>query len=187
MTFTLDMKTAKEEFNSDFKPYAPDGVHEATLKNVTKKVAGTGTIFFEFNFEDSDDYQYPKVSRAFFRDEKQKFRAYHYAQIMIALGAAEAAAEKAVNTCENKANREAISDAYVQMFDRLAQKHPKIKIEVSPEVAANGKTYARGEFADPAIHFGNNKNQAPAKAADVLPDEVEVEGADINLDDSIPF
>lgn len=183
MAFTLNMNEAKEEFGSKFKPYAGDGLYEVKLKDVTKKVANTGTIFFEFNFEESDEAQYPKISRALFRDEKQKFRAFHYAQIMMVLGATEETATKAVNACENKANREAVADAYVQMFNRLAQKHPKVKIEVSTEVN-NGKEYARGEFADPSVHFSNNSKPA-TKSVDVLPDEVEVD-TDIDLDE-VPF
>lgn len=172
MTFSLNLNEAKEEFKGNYLPYAQDGIYEATLKDVTKKVASTGTIFFEFNFENGDGVQYPKVSRALFKDEIRKFRAYHYAMIMVVLGVSESAAEKAVSVCENKANREAIADAYVQTFNRLAQKHPKVKLEVTTEVN-NGKEYARSEFADHRVHFGSSRQVVP-KTADVLPDEDEV-------------
>lgn len=183
----IDWDTVESENKSGFKPYADAGVYDAKLAKVEQKTAGTGTIFFEFFFEEDDDVQYPKVSRALFKDEKMSFRQHHYKEIMRVLGASEDNARKAVEVCEGKANREAIADAYTQTFDKLAQKHPKVKIEVTYE--ANGdKTYARGEFADPSIHFSNNKKTTVAKKSeDVLPDDGEIsEDGDIDLD-SIPF
>jgi len=178
----IDWDQIEEENKGGFKPYAPNGVHEAELDSVTQKTAGTGTIFFEFNFEEDDDYQYPKISRALFKDEKKSFRIHHYKEIMRVLGASEDNARKAVEVCEGKANREAIADAYTETFNRLAQKHPKIKLEVTSE--ANGdKTYARGEFADPSVHF-SNKN-ASSKPVETVPTDEDVD-SDLDLD-SIPF
>lgn len=178
----IDWDKIEEENKSDFKPYAEDGTHEVELESVTQKTAGTGTIFFEFNFKE-DDVQYPKVSRALFKDEKKSFRIHHYKEIMCVLGASETNARKAVEVCEGKANREAIADAYTQTFDKLAQKHPKVKLEVSTETGSNGKDYARGEFADSRVHFANKKQAS--KPAEVLPTDGEVSG-DIDLSD-IPF
>ena len=174
----FDWDSMDSEFSSDFKPYVDNGTYEVKLASVTSKTASTGTIFFEFNFEEDKDFQYPKISRAFFKDEKIKFRAHHYKEIMKVLGASEDNARKAVEVCEGKANREAIADAYVETFNRLAQKHPKIKLEVSTETN-NGKDYARGEFADPSVHFSNKK--AEKKAEELLPSDDEI------TDDMIPF
>ena len=176
MTNKIDWDALDTEFSSDFKPYAADGTYEVKLDSVTKKTANTGTIFFEFNFEEDNECQYPKISRAFFKDEKVKFRIHHYKEIMKVLGATEDNARKAVEVCEGKANREAIADAYAQAFDRLAQKHPKVKLEVSSE-ENNGKTYARGEFADPSVHFSNKKVEK--KAEDILPTEDEITDGDL--------
>ena len=159
----FDWNNMEDEFKGDFKPYAPDGSYEVVLDKVEKKEASTGTVFFEFFFKDTDEYQYPKVSRAFFRDEKKKFRAFHYRNIMMVLGASKENAQKAVEACEGKGSKENITEAYTQTFNRLAQKHPKIKLEVTTDDAANGKQYARGEFADPTVHFSNKK-----KTTDVL-------------------
>lgn len=178
----IDWETVESENKGDFKPYAAAGNYEVKLDSVTQRTAGNGTIFFEFNFEEDDDVQYPKVSRALFRDEKLNFRCHHYKEIMRVLGASEENARKAVEVCEGKANREAIADSYTQTFNRLAQKHPKVKIEVSMEPGSNGKNYARGEFADPAIHFSNNKK---AENKDVLPSDDEV-SEDLSLEE-IPF
>lgn len=170
------------EFSSDFKPYAEDGKYTVTLESVTQKTAGTGTIFFEFNFKEDENCQYPKVSRAFFKDEKRKFRAHHYKEIMKVLGASEDNARKAVEACEGKANREAIADTYTQTFNRLAQKHPTLEIDVTTE-ENTGKSYARGEFHDPSIHFSNKKQES--KPAEVVPTDSEVSD-DLDID-SIPF
>lgn len=178
----IDWDKIEEENKSNFKGYAPAGDYEVKLESVTQKTAGTGTIFFEFNFEEDDEYQYPKVSRALFKDEKKSFRIHHYKEIMRVLGASEDNARKAVEVCESKANREAIADAYTETFNRLAQKHPKVKLEVTLDDRGD-KTYARGEFADPAVHFSNKKTEK--KSDDILPDESEV-ADDISID-SIPF
>lgn len=173
---SIDWDKIESENKSGFKPYAEDGKYEVKLASVTQRTAGTGTIFFEFNFEEDNDVQYPKVSRALFKDEKRGFRIHHYKEIMKVLGASEENARKAVETCEGKANREAIADAYTQMFDKLAQKHPKVQLEVSTEFN-NGKNYARGEFANPAVHFGNKK--AAAKPVEVEPTEDDIDNLDI--------
>ena len=172
----IDWNKIEEENKSDFKPYADDGTYEAELDNVTQKTAGTGTIFFEFNFKE-DDVQYPKVSRSLFKDEKMSFRIHHYKEIMKVLGASEDKARKAVEVCEGKPNREAIADAYTETFNRLAQKHPKVKIEVSRDLGSNGKSYARSEFADPSIHFSNNNKTS--KPAEVLPTEDDIDALEI--------
>ena len=172
----IDWNKIEEENKSDFKPYADDGPYEVELDNVTQKTAGTGTIFFEFNFKE-DDVQYPKVSRSLFKDEKMSFRIHHYKEIMKVLGASEDKARKAVEVCEGKPNREAIADAYTETFNRLAQKHPKVKIEVSRDLGSNGKSYARSEFADPSIHFSNNNKTS--KPAEVLPTEDDIDALEI--------
>lgn len=179
---SIDWDTLDNEYSNNFKAYAEDGDHEAKLESVTQKVAGTGTIFFEFNFEEGEDVKYPKVSRAFFKDEKKNFRMHHYKEIMKVLGASEDNARKAVEVCEGKANREAIADAYTQTFNKLAQKHPTIKLEVSTETN-QGKSYARGEFKDPAVHFSNNKKES--KPVEVVPTDIPED--DDDLLDSIPF
>lgn len=181
MSESFNWDELDSQFANQFKAYAENGTYDVKLESVTQKVAGTGTIFFEFNFEETEDTKFPKISRAFFKDEKKNFRMHHYKEIMKVLGASEDNARKAVEVCEGKANRDAIADAYTQTFNKLAQKHPTIKLEVSTEVN-QGKEYARGEFKDPAVHFGNKKESKPAE---VVPTDIPEEGED--LLDSIPF
>lgn len=171
------------EYGAKFKPYAKEGVHEVKLDKVEEKTTNSGKHVFEFLFEESEAEQYPKVSRFLFSDEKKKFRGHHYKEILKVLGVAEDAARKAIEMCESKANADAVADAYKQVFNKAAQKHPKIKIEVSTEIGNDGKEYSRGEFADPSVHFSNNKKQD--KSVDTVPGVEEV-GEEVNLDD-IPF
>lgn len=181
----FDWDSIEDEFKGDFKPYAEDGSYEVKLDKVEKKTTGNGKIVFEFYFQEDDDKQYPKASRFFFSDEKKKFRMYHYRNIMMVLGMSKDNAQKAVETCEGKNNDEAITDAYLQTFNRGAQKHPKIKIEVSTEEGSNGKSYARAEFADPSIHFSNNKKSTSSSSDSVL-EESDDASDEIDID-SIPF
>lgn len=173
----FDWNNLENEFKGEYKQYAEDGTYDVVLDSVTEKTTNSGTIIFEFNFQEDDTYKYPKASRVFFKDEKKNFRCFHYRNIMMVLGAPKEKAQKAVETCEGKANREAIADAYAQMFDKLAQKHPTVKLEVSRE-ENGGKTYARGEFADQSIHFSDKKKPA-VKQAEVLPTEDDVDDLDV--------
>lgn len=181
----FDWDSIEDEFKGDFKPYAADGTYEVKLDKVEKKTTGNGKIVFEFFFQEDDEQQYPKASRFFFSDEKKKFRMFHYRNILMVLGMSKENAQKAIESCEGKNNDEAITDAYAQTFNRGAQKHPKIKIEVSTEEGSNGKSYARAEFADPSIHFSNNKKPASSPSIDVTE---ESDDASDSIDISeIPF
>ena len=172
----MDWNKLEEEYKSDFKPYVEDGKYTVVLDSVTQKTTSGGSIVFEFNFQEDENCQYPKISRFLFKDEKKNFRMLHYRNIMMVLGAKKEAAQKAVETCESKANREAIADTYTQTFNRLAQKHPKVELVVTTETN-NGKDYAHGEFADKTVRFSNSSN-IKQKPADELPsdDEIPLDG-----------
>lgn len=174
----MDWNAMEDEFKSDFKEYAPDGKYEVTLDKVEKKVTPNDKVVFEFFFKDGEEYQYPKASRFFFADEKKKFRCFHYRNIMMVLGASKENAQKAVESCEGKSGRDNITEAYLTAFSRLAQKHPKIKLEVTTEEGGNGKSYARGEFADPTIHFSDNKKK-PTNPVEMAEDSSDLSIADI--------
>lgn len=175
----MDWNSIDNEYKNDFKPYAEDGKYTVTLDSVTLKTTDSGYMIFDFNFAEDENYKYPKASRFFFKDEKKNFRAFHYRNIMMVLGASKENAQKAVEACESGKNREAVADKYVQAFNRLAQKHPKVEIEVSTE-EKGGKSYARGEFHDQSIRFSDKKDDK--KPAEILPTDDEV-----NSDLDIPF
>lgn len=191
MADTTDWDSLEEEFGGDFKPYADYGEYEVKLDNVTLKEFDGGGAIFEFNFE-QDEYQYPKATRSFFRDEKVKFRKFHYCRLMMVLGATKEAAHKAIDTCEKGKNRSAIADAYKQTFNRLAAKHPTVKIEVRPQLKngatvnnpKTGKPYSESEFADPTVHFSNGGGKVKEAAKEEMPTEIPEGEIDLS---EIPF
>lgn len=180
-----------EENKKEFKDYAVNGDYDVKVKEVKLKTFDNGGMVFEFAFEDDDNTQFPAATKAFFKDESKNFRCYHYRNLMMVLGASKENAQKAVEACEGGKNREAIADKYTQAFNRLAQKHPVVKIEVRdqydrdgrPRVSAKGKTYQESEFKDPSVYFPSNKKTA--QSGDIIPSDGEV-AEDIDVD-SLPF
>lgn len=184
----INWNTIEEENKREFKGYVVNGEYDVKLDSVVLKTFDNGGMAFKFAFEETDTTKYPEVTRSFFSDEKKNFRCYHYRNLMMVLGASKENAQKAVEACEGGKNREAIADKYTQAFNRLAQKHPVVKIEVrdqydrngNPRVSAKGKTYQESEFKDPSVYFPPNK-RAEKKADDVLPtdDEVEIDPSEL--------
>lgn len=179
-----------EATSNNFKQYANNGEHTVKVASVEGKDNGNG--WFEIQFEESN-VKYPKLSVAFFGDNKVNFRAHYYKEIMKLLGATEDSARKAVDACESKTNRGDVFKTYVDVFSRLAKKHPQIKIEVrdqydrngSPVCSAQGTVYSEAVFTkDSGLQF---KSNAPAKVSrseeDPLSGAEEVD----SLDDQLPF
>lgn len=189
----MDWTKIDEENKKEFKDYVVNGDYDVKLDSVVLKTFDNGGMAFKFAFEETDTDQYPEATRSFFSDEKKNFRCYHYRNLMMVLGASKENAQKAVEACEGGKNREAIADKYAQAFNRLAQKHPVVKIEVrdqydrdgKPRVSAKGKTYQESEFKDSSVYFPSNKKSA--QSSDILPSDGEVaEDGDLDLE-SIPF
>lgn len=170
----FDWNSAESEFGGDFKPYAEDGTYEVKLDKVEKKDTTTGKTVFEFYFEEGDTVQYPKVSRFFFDNARQRFRMVHYSRILQVLGISKDASRKVVEACESKSGDANVIEAYLQTFNRAAQKHPVVKLEVTTEEGSNGKQYARGEFANPTIHFSNNKKKEESEVNNDAIDILEI-------------
>ena len=92
MTLNWDAIEA-EAANKKFKDYAPNGVHKVTVESA--KINENGNGWFDFQFEETE-VKYPKLSFAFFGDDKQNRRAHYYKEVMKVLGATEENARKAV-------------------------------------------------------------------------------------------
>lgn len=187
---SLDWDAIEKEANEKkFKDYAPNGVHEVKVASAEVKDNGSG--WFEFQFEE-DEYKYPKLSVALFNDGKKNNRAHYYKEVMKLLGASEENARKATDVCEGKNDRPAVLKAYGEAFSRLANKHPKMSIEVrdqydrygNPVMSNSGTVYGESVFTKASgLQFKQKKNAQPA-SQEVVPEDVP-EG-DINLD-KIPF
>lgn len=189
----LDWSTIEAEANTNknFLDYAPNGEHTVKVDEVTKRDNGKG--WFEFTFVDGE-YKYPKLSFAFFGDDKVNFRAHYYKEVMKQLGASEEAARKAVEVCEGKSGRENIFKAYADAFNRLAKKHPELTIEVrdqfdrdgNPVRSANGTTYSESVFSRKSgLQFpSNGVKKTETKAEDILEEGKEAEEIEIS---DLPF
>lgn len=188
----LDWNTIEAEANTNknFLDYAPNGEHTVKVDEVTKRDNGKG--WFEFAFVDGK-YKYPKLSFAFFSDDKVNFRAHYYKEVMKQLGASEDAARKAVEVCEGKSGRENVFKAYTDAFNRLAKKHPELTIEVrdqydrdgNPVTSANGTIYGESVFARKSgLQFSSNSAQKTEKKSDDPLDGAE----EVDLSDTdLPF
>ena len=188
---TLDWDTIEAEATSNnFKQYANNGEHTVKVVSVEGKDNGNG--WFEMQFEESE-VKYPKLSVAFFSDNKVNYRAHYYKEIMKLLGATEDNARKAVDACESKSSRDDVFKTYVDAFSRLTKKHPQIKIEVrdqydrngQPVCSAQGIIYSESVFTkDSGLQF---KSNAPVKTSsdrrDILSEAEEIE----LTDDQLPF
>lgn len=181
MSLNWEAIEAEASNNKNFKDYAPNGEHTVKVNEVTKRDNGKG--WFEFTFEDTE-YKFPKLSFAFFRDEKINYRAHYYKEVMKQLGANEDQARKAVEVCEGKSGRENVFKAYVDAFGRLAKKHPELTIEVrdqydrdgNPVRSAQGTIYGESVFARKSgLQFPSNGAQkAEKKSDDILEGAEEV-------------
>jgi hypothetical protein len=181
-----------EAAENSFKQYAENGEHTVSVAEVVYKDNGNG--WFEMTFEDSE-VKYPKLSIAFFGDDKVKRRAHYYKEVMKLLGATEDQARKAVDTCESKNNRADVGKTYTDMFSRLAKKHPKMKIEVrdqydrdgNPVCSAQGTIYGESVFSkDSGLQFKSNGKQRNTNPTDDPLAGAEDVSEEIDLSD-VPF
>lgn len=185
---SLDWNTIEAEANTNnYKEYAPNGEHTVKVNEVAKRDNGKG--WFEFTFVE-DEFKYPKLSFAFFSDEKVNYRAHYYKEVMRQLGASEDNARKAVDVCEGKSGRENVFKAYVDAFGRLAKKHPELTIEVrdqydrdgNPVRSASGVIYGESVFARKSgLQFPSNgapkaekKGDDALEGAEEITDEIEM-------------
>ena len=178
----LDWDTIEKEAttNKQYLDYAPNGEHTVKVKEATKKDNGNG--WFEFTFEDTE-YKFPKLSFAFFKDESWKYRAHYYKEVMKLLGCTEDQARKAVEVCEGKDGRENVFKAYANAFGKLAEKHPKMAIEVrdqydrdgNPVMSASGTVYGESVFAKKSgLQFPSNGAKKVQTTSDPLEGAEEV-------------
>lgn len=184
-----DWKALAEEQGPKFKPFAEDGKYKAKVADVEFREVGTnGSIAAEFKLEEADGIQYPKVTH-WLSFKNDNWRKWHFKCLLETIGVAKANAEKAIDVCESKTDKDSKVKAYEQTFKKAATRHQEVEIEVFTELnQSNGKEYARAEFTDRNVAMPHDS--APAKAQDVLPEDNDIlEDADaMGLDEkTIPF
>lgn len=167
-----------EEMGSKYKNYAEDGKYDVKCNDIEiKEVGQNGSIIMRFKFEDTD-VQFPTADHWLtFKEGKDNWRKWHNRCLMVVLGATAEAAEKAVDVCESKEEKDKIVKAYETTFKKLLAKKPTVKIEVYTE-----NDYARAEFVDRSVAMPhNNESTKEKKAEDIIS-----QGEEVELD-SLPF
>lgn len=187
----LDWDNIEKEVGAvRYKGYAPNGEYEVKLDKVEVKDKDTwGCPKLAFSWQEDDQYKYPNsglnhpLSLA-----KPAFRALHARGILMEFGVAKEAAQQAVETAERDQDRQKLAKAYQAIFDRIAQKHPVVKIIVrdqlrdgKPVKSAKGTTYSESEFANPALQIGGT----PKKVESTSP--LDALGGDEISGGEIPF
>lgn len=164
----------EEQYGSQYKNYAEDGVYKVKCDGVEIKDAGTkGNKVVKFHFEETDDVQFPTADHWMVKD-KDGWRIKHMKDLFIALGATEDKAKKACELAESKNDFEYAAKAYQKGFETLLAKKPEVEIEVYTD----GK-YARAEFTDRTVAMRRDNDKK---------DDVMADADEISLDaDEIPF
>lgn len=174
-----DWDAIDEQFKPKFKEYAKAGTYKVKLAEVEiHEVGSKGSIAQDFKFEE-DDHAYPKATH-WLSFKNDGWRKYHNKQLMMLLGATEEAAKKAVDACE-KDDKEKTVKAYTEAYNRLAQKHPEVEIEVWMD----GK-YGRADFTDGTVRMGRPDDSLSSSSST---DDDPLDGAtEEKIDaDSLPF
>lgn len=162
----------EEQYGSQYKDYAEDGVYKVKCDGVEIKDAGTkGNKVVKFHFEDTDNFQFPTADHWMVKD-KAGWRIKHMKDLFVALGATEEKAKKCCELAEAKDDFEYAAKAYQKGFDTLLSKKPEVEIEVYTE----GK-YARAEFTNRSVAMrrDNDKKDEPMSGAE------EVDLTDVDL------
>lgn len=174
---TIDWNNVQEKAGGKFKKYFADGPYKAKCDGVEiKEVGDKGSIIMKFHFEETEEGQYPTADH-WLSFKNDAWRQWHNKCLMVALGASEDAAKKAVETAESKNGKDNIVKAYGQMYERLLAKKPEVDIEVYTE---NG--YARAEFQDRTVAMPHGDEPQKEKSAD----DIIEQGEEIDPGD-IPF
>ena len=164
----------EEQYGSQYKDYAEDGVYKVKCDGVEIKDAGTkGNKVVKFHFEETDDVQFPTADHWMVKD-KAGWRIKHMKDLFVALGATEDKAKKCCELAEAKDDFEYAAKAYEKGFDTLLAKKPEVEIEVYTD----GK-YARAEFTNRSVAMRRDNDKT---------DAVVTGAEEISLDaDEIPF
>lgn len=165
-----DWTALENEMGGKYKNYAEDGNYDVKCNSIEiKEVGQNGSIVMKFGFEETD-VQFPTADHWLtFKEGKDNWRKWHNRCLMMVLGATKDAAQKAVDVCESKDGKEAITKAYEATYKKLLTKKPTVKIEVYTE-----NNYARADFADRSVSFPHGDKKQAEPKEDVLAGAEEV-------------
>lgn len=167
----IDWDNIEEQYSSQYKDWAEDGVYKVKCDGVELKDAGTkGNKVLKFHFEETDDVQFPTADHWMVKD-KDGWRIHHMKSLFVALGSTEEKAKKCCELAESKGDFEYAAKAYLKGFETLLAKKPEVEIEVYTE----GK-YSRAEFTDRSVAMrrDSDKKEEPMAGAEPVADDDEI-------------
>ena len=186
-----DWDEIQKDAGQNFSPMAKPGVHTAKVEIVdvreTKNKEGNTSYWLDLIFAD-EGTAFPKISHPIsFKNPKGSWRKWHYMLILKELGISEEKAKQAIQNIETKSGTDNIVAAYHATFNRAAQKHPSVEIEVFEDDKTNpntGRPYMRADFKNPSLAFGRQSKATPKQ------ESVLEEGEEVNLEQDgleLPF
>ena len=151
---SINWDSIEEEYKGgDFKDYAPNGIYKVKFNGVEIKPAGSnGNYIVKFQFEDTDQYQFPTADHWMSKD-KTNWRIKHMKELLTVLSGNEENAKKVCEMAESKGSFDYAVQGYEKAFSTLANKKPEVEIEVFPD----GK-YSRAEFTDRRVAMKRDSN-----------------------------
>ena len=184
---TINWEEAQANYGSQFKEFAPNGVHSVKIEKVENRSSATSeTIWQEFYPEQTDQYKFPKISHPL-SNKNLNWRAWHWKELFVLFGATEDAAKKAVESCEAKKSYADIASAYEQAMNRIATKAKAVDIEVWREPNSVGKVYAVADF-NTGVRLNRPEATSTATTASSADDiDLFSEPAEDITEDDMPF
>lgn len=175
---SINWDEVQENAGGNYKNFYADGDYTAKCDGVEiKEVGQNGSVIMKFHFEEDKDGQFPTADH-WLSFKNDNWRVWHNKCLMVALGATDDAAKKAVEMAEGKSGKENIIKGYEACYKKLLAKKPEVKIEVYTDE----KGYARAEFKDRTVAMPHDNG--PAKEDNG--DDVISQGEPVDLGE-LPF
>lgn len=188
-----DWSALANEYKQTYKDYAPLGKHKVKVEKATVTTTTTGSIRVVFEFQEGDEYKYPKSAAHWVSRKNINWTKWHHKCLLQVLGVGEENAQKGIDSVEKDgASIDQIVKGYQALYDRACSRHPEVEIEVREQYDRDGQkvmsdkgyAYTESEFADRSVYSSNKPKTASEVVESV--DDRGGEDAEINIDD-IPF
>lgn len=184
------------EYKREYKDYAPLGKYNVKVEKVTVTPTTTGSIRVVFEFQEGDQYKYPKSAAHWIPRNNINWTKWHHACLLQVLGVSKENAQKGIDSVEKDGvSTDQIVKGYQALYDRACSRHPEVEIEVreqrdykTGEVKINdknGEQWTESEFADRSV-YSSNKPKTASEAVESV-DDLGGEGISDDELDQIPF
>lgn len=179
----------KAHTGNNYKSYAENGNYEVKLAKVSVvDQENWKAPAIQFEWEEDDERKYPKSPRHFLSLTNTNYTGYHTRALLIQLGVSKETAQGWLDKLDIS-DRAKFVKSLQAIFDRVAEKHPTVKVVVRPQMrdgkpilSANGFPYGETEFADSSCMLRQVTETKPAETEAVAEEDVDLFG-----DDTEPF